>query len=269
MKIISNKSKLLKHIHRNENLGLVPTMGGIHSGHISLINKSIHQCAKTIVTIFINKPQFNKKNDYIKYPRIIKKDISKLKKLKINYLYLPSAKQIYPDGVNKKIKITAFSKKLCGKSRPGHFVAVVDVIERFIKLIKPKKIYLGEKDMQQLKIIEDFTKKNYPEIKIIPCKTIREKNGIACSSRNILLSSKEKNIASGVFKLLSNNKRKIIKKILPLRILKQKIYSLGVNKIDYIKILDINKINMPYKKNKNYKIFIAYFLKSTRLIDNI
>ena len=110
---------------------------------------------------------------------------------------------------------------------------------------------------------------NYPEIKIIPCKTIREKNGIACSSRNILLSSKEKNIASGVFKLLSNNKRKIIKKILPLRILKQKIYSLGVNKIDYIKILDINKINMPYKKNKNYKIFIAYFLKSTRLIDNI
>ena len=131
-------------------------MGAIHIGHISLIKKSISQCNKTIVTIFINKPQFNRKSDYKKYPRVIKKDISIIKKLKVDYLFLPKVNQIYPDGPNKNIKISALGKKLCGKFRPKHFEAVVDVIDRFIKIINPKKIYFGEKDMQQLKIIQEF-----------------------------------------------------------------------------------------------------------------
>ena len=105
-----------------------------------------------------------------------------MKRLKIDYLYIPSNKQIYPKGTNKKIKISAFRKKLCGAQRPGHFEAIVDVIERFIKIIHPKKIYLGEKDMQQLKIIENFVKKKYTNVKIVGCKTIREKNGVAYSS---------------------------------------------------------------------------------------
>ena len=159
MKIISDKNSLIKFAHSEKNLGFVPTMGAIHRGHTSLVKKSINECDKTIVSIFINKPQFNKKSDFQKYPRILKKDISILKKLKVDYLYLPTEKQIYPDGPNKNIKISSFGKKLCGKFRPGHFEAVVDVIERFIKIIKPKKIYFGEKDMQQLKIIESFVKK--------------------------------------------------------------------------------------------------------------
>jgi len=203
MKTISNKSKLIKFTHYEKNLGLVPTMGAIHQGHISLIEKCISQCEKTIVSIFINKPQFNKKSDFQKYPRLLKKDISILKKFKVDYLYLPSVNQIYPNGSNKNIKISSFRKKLCGKFRPGHFEAVVDVIDRFIKIIKPKNIYFGEKDMQQLKIIEDFIKKNNYKIKVIGCKTIREKNGIACSSRNFLLSSNEKIIASKIYKLMT------------------------------------------------------------------
>ena len=146
MKIILNKNKLLRLIKAKKNLGFVPTMGGIHFGHISLIKKSISQCDMTIVSIFINKPQFNRKKDFKMYPRVLSKDIAILKKLKIDFLYLPSVKQIYPKGVNKKIKISSFSKKLCGKFRPGHFKAVVDVIDRFIKIIRPQKIYLGEKD---------------------------------------------------------------------------------------------------------------------------
>ena len=269
MKIISDKNKLVKFIQSEKNLGFVPTMGAIHHGHISLIRKSINQCDKTIMSIFINKPQFNKESDFQKYPRVLKKDISILKKLKVDFLYLPTVNQIYPSGSNKNIKISPFGKKLCGKFRPGHFEAVVDVIERFIKIIKPKKIYFGEKDMQQLKIIEDFVKKKHIKVKVVRCKTIREKNGIAYSSRNFLLSLKEKKIASKIYKLLIYKKKFLFKNKLPLKILKKKILKLGVNKIDYIEILDINKLTKPFKKNKKYKIFISYYLGSTRLIDNI
>ena len=269
MKIITTKKQLTKFVLMQKNLGFVPTMGAIHIGHISLIKKSIKQSDKTIVTIFINKPQFNKKNDFLKYPRMLNKDISILAKLKVNYLYLPSKNQIYPDGPSNNIKISAFGKKLCGKYRPGHFKAIVDVIDRFIKIIRPAKIYLGEKDMQQLKIIEHFVSKNYSNIKVVGCKTIREKNGIALSSRNYLLSAKEKIIASKIFKLLFNKKKKLIKNKSSLKIVKRMIFTLGARKIDYIKVLDVNKLIVPFKREKKYKIFIAYYLGSTRLIDNI
>tara|TARA_Y100000590_G_scaffold364670_1_gene423196 strand:+ start:269 stop:1078 length:810 start_codon:yes stop_codon:yes gene_type:complete len=269
MKIFLSKNRLIKYINSEKNLGFVPTMGSIHSGHISLIKKSISQCNKTIVTIFINKPQFNHKKDFKKYPRNFKKDKSILKKLKVDYLYIPQNREIYPKGPNKKIKINKFKNKLCGKTRPGHFKAVVDVVDRFIKIIKPKRIYFGEKDMQQLKIVEDFIKKNHPSTKVISCKIIREKNGIAYSSRNLLLSKKEKEIASKIYYLLRNNKKKLILNGLNLKKLKKNIISIGANKIDYIQIFDINKIIKPFKRKKVYKVFVAYYLRTTRLIDNI
>jgi len=269
MKILLNKNKLIKFIKNEKNLGFVPTMGCIHKGHISLIKKSNSQCDKTVVTIFINKPQFNRKSDYQRYPRTLGRDIKVLKKLKIDYLYIPSTKQIYPNGPNKKIKISVFGKKLCGKHRPGHFEAIVDVVERFIKIINPKKIYLGQKDMQQLKIIEHFVKKKYNKIKIIGCNTIREKNGIAYSSRNFLLNIKEKKIASKVYKLILSKKRYLVENKISVNMIKNKILRLGVSKIDYIKILDINRLVDKNTRSKKIKIFIAYYLRSTRLIDNI
>ena len=269
MKIISHKNKLAKFIKNEKNLGFVPTMGGIHLGHISLIKRSIRECRKTLVTIFINKPQFNRNYDFKKYPRRIKEDIKNLKKLKIDFLYLPKEKEIYPKGQNKNIKISSLKKILCGKNRPGHFEAVADVIDRFIKIIKPKKIYFGEKDYQQLKIIELFIKKNHPETKVISCKTIRENNGIALSSRNYLLTVYQKKLAEKIFYTLLKEKNKLIKNKLSILDLKKKIYNLGVNKIEYIELLNINKLIRPYKKIKKYRIFIAYFLGSIRLIDNI
>ena len=188
MKIFSHKKELEKLVHSEKNLGFVPTMGSFHKGHISLIKKSIHMCRKTLVSIFVNKPQFNNKSDFNKYPRNLKKDISLLKRNKVDFLYMPTHKEIYPKGPNKKIKISSFGKKLCGKHRPGHFEGVVDVIDRFLKIIKPNKIFLGNKDLQQLKIIEEFIIRKKIKTKVIGCKNIREKNGIACSSRNYLLT---------------------------------------------------------------------------------
>jgi pantoate--beta-alanine ligase len=269
MKIILSKKKLIQILKEEENLGFVPTMGGIHKAHIYIIKKSISLCKKTIVTIFVNKPQFNETTDYKKYPRNIKKDISILRKSKVDYLYLPTTKQIYPSGPNRNIKISSFGKRLCGKSRPGHFKAVVDVIDRFIKIINPNKIFLGEKDMQQLKIIEEFINKNQIKTKVIRCKTIREKNGVACSSRNFLLSKNDFIIASKVYELLYKSKKLLIMKKNILKKVKNKIFQFGVKKIDYIELIDINKQTRPFKKNKKYKLFVAYYLGSTRLIDNI
>jgi len=269
MKIIRSKNKLKKLIYNEKDLGFIPTMGAIHIGHISLIKRSISQCSKTIVSIFINEPQFSRKDDFKRYPRILKRDIQILRKLKINYLYLPKKNQIYPHGQNKNIKISSFSKKLCGKFRPGHFKAIVDVVDRFIKIIKPKKIFFGEKDMQQLIIINHFIKKNYKKIKVVGCKNIREKNGVACSSRNFLLTLEQKKIASKVYKFLKIKKIDLIKNKINLKSIKRKIYKLGATKIDYLEILDINKLIRPYFKNNKYKIFIAYYLDRIRLIDNI
>ena len=269
MKIISKKKLLSKFTHNKKSLGFVPTMGGIHEGHLSLIERSINECKKTIVSIFVNKQQFNSRKDFVKYPRVLKGDIIKLKKLKIDILYLPKHKDIYTKGYNKKIKISSFKRKLCGKFRSGHFEGVADVIDRFLKIINPSKIYFGEKDLQQLKILEDFIRKNHPDCKVVACKTIREKNGIACSSRNILLNNTEKDIASKIFKIIKSNKKKLIQKKIKVYEIKNTLYSMKVKKIDYIEILDINKIIKPFKKIAKYKIFYAYYLNKTRLIDNI
>ena len=268
MKILFKKREVVKLIANKKNLGFVPTMGAIHIGHISLFKRSLSECDKTIVSIFINKPQFSKKRDYEKYPRSLKEDINKLKKLNIDYFYIPSHNEIYPHGINKKIKINKFSKNLCGKYRPRHFESVVDVIDRFIKIINPLKIYFGEKDMQQLLLIKDFVKKKYKKIKILGCKTIRERSGIPYSSRNLLLSTKDKKIASNIFNFLFKRKKLIINKKIKINEIRDKIFSLGARKIDYIKIIDINKIIRPYISKNKYKIFIAYYLNSIRLIDN-
>lgn len=269
MKIISEINQLKKLLKNNKNLGFVPTMGGLHKGHEHLIRRSLFLCHKTIVSIFINKHQFNKKSDLDLYPRMESKDIAYLKKLDVDYVYIPTNKQIYPRGPTKKIKIHKFENELCGKFRPGHFKAVVDVIDRFIKIIKPKKIFLGEKDMQQLKIIQSFVHKKYKYINVIGCKTVRNRNGVPYSSRNFALSKTDLNMASLVYKFIFKSKKSILTKKLSMTFLKKKIKKIGINKIDYIEILDINKIVKPYIKKNKKRIFISYYIKKTRLIDNI
>ena len=269
MKILSNKKKIIEVLNSKKNIGFVPTMGSIHKGHISLIKKSINLCNKTVVSIFVNKPQFNKILDYHKYPRNLKKDINILRNNKVDYLYLPKDKEIYPNGSNKKIKISKVKKILCGKYRPGHFEAVVDVVDRLIKIIKPQKIFLGEKDMQQLKIIEEFLIKNKIETKVISCKIIREKNGLAYSSRNNLLKSSQKKIASNVYSYLLKKKRNLMKNKKLIKIIKKKLILLGINKLDYLEMKKISSFNNQCKENNRSRLFISYYLGNVRLIDNI
>ena len=271
MKIFKNKLSLQKEISKDNCLSFVPTMGGLHKGHLSLIKKAKKYKCKICVSIFINPTQFNKKNDYKDYPRNIKSDIKKLKKLKVNYLYLPTYTDIYSFKTENKIYIDKFSKQLCVKFRKGHFEGVVNVVNRFMEIIKPKYIYLGIKDFQQLTLIEKHIKKNEINTKVIKCKTIREKNGVACSTRNLNLNNKQFAIASNIYKYLYSLSKKIKKnyKLFKINSIKKDLISLGANKIDYIEFLNIKNFNNNKSIKNRFRLFIAYYINNIRLIDNI
>ena len=271
MKIFKDKQSLKKELSIVKNLSFIPTMGGLHDGHLSLIKKAKKYKMKILVSIYINPKQFNKISDYKNYPRNLIKDVTVLKNSKINYLYLPSKNDIYGFKSNNKIFIDKFSKQLCGKFRKNHFNGLIDVVNRFLEIIKPKYIFLGIKDFQQLQLIRKHLLKRKIKTKIIECKTIREKNGVACSSRNNNLSKKDFKIASKIYFYLNKLKKKLKNnsKYFKANKIKKNIYNLGANRIDYIKYININKFQLPRSSKKKYKIFIAYNLKKVRLIDNI
>ena len=268
MKTLLNNNDLIEALNYTQNLGFVPTMGCLHNGHISLIKKSQRVCNRTIVSIFINPTQFNNKNDYKNYPRNIKKDLSILRKLKVDYVYLPKKKDIYDSNNKFKFKLDKKDKILCAKHRKGHFEGVINIMNRLTEKINPHRVFMGEKDFQQLYLVKKYLKKY--KHRIISCKTIREKNFVALSSRNLNLKNKEFNkaglIAKNLFyfkKSLSheNNLDKLLKEK---KIQLTKIHNI---KIDYLELRNLNNLKKSNKIN-NSKLFIAYYLKKIRLIDN-
>ena len=186
MKILKNVFELNKAVKNYKNVGFVPTMGGIHKGHVSLIKISQKNNKETIVSIFVNPTQFNQKKDFKNYPRNIRKDISILKKLKVNYLFLPEVNEIYKNKM-KNFKLNKSDKILCAKYRKGHFEGVLNVMNRLLSIVKSKHVYMGEKDFQQYVLIKRILGKKY-KINIVGCPTIRENNKIALSTRNKLLN---------------------------------------------------------------------------------
>jgi pantoate--beta-alanine ligase len=271
MKIFKDKHTLQKEILKTKGISFVPTMGGLHKGHISLIKQSKKFKLKTLVSIFVNPKQFNKKSDFRSYPKNTKEDIKQLKKLKINYLYIPTFKDIYGFKPRKKVFLDKFSKKLCGKFRKGHFEGVLNVVNRFIEIIKPRYIYLGKKDYQQLYLIKKHIEKRQIKSKIIECKTIRENNGIACSSRNSNLNKNQIKIASNIFHYLINLKKKIKNNydLFNINKIKKDLINLGASKIDYLENYNMKNFKKIKRSNKKFNLFVAYYIKKTRLIDNI
>ena len=270
MKLIRKISDLNKAIENNFGLGFVPTMGGLHNGHKSLIKLSKKKCKKTLVSIFVNPKQFNNILDYKNYPNNLSNDIKLLKRLNVDFVYLPIAKEIFKDKKISKIKLLKSQKILCAKYRRGHFEGVLDVMSRFIKVIQPKYVFMGEKDYQQFYLVKKFLEHKY-NTTIILCKTIRNKKGTALSTRNFHLNqSNMKNAAFITNKLknlkneISNNKvnaNKLVKNLKIKLIQKFKI------KIDYLEVR--NTINLSSNiKNNDFKIFIAYYINDIRLIDN-
>ena len=269
MKTLLNDDDLNEALKNVSNLGFVPTMGSLHKGHISLIKQSINKTRKTLVSIYINPKQFNNKKDFKKYPKNIKKDLSILKSLKVDFVYLPKTKDIYNKKRLKKIKLKRKDKILCAKYRKGHFEGVLDIMDRLVKKIKPKYVFMGLKDFQQFYLVKNYIEKKY-ECSVFACKTIRNKNKLALSSRNFLLNKKDLNKAERLsvdfFKLKKklaklNNKKKFLHNT---KIKLSKKYNVN---IEYLELR--NKKNLKETNNIKFSnLFVAYYLKKIRLIDN-
>ncbi len=270
MKLFTNKIKLEKEIKNINNISFVPTMGALHRGHESIIKKSTRESKKTIVSIYINPKQFNSKSDFDNYPKTFKKDFKILKKFKVKYCFKPNYKDLFNFKTKNKIFLDKFSKRLCGRFRKGHFRGVLDVVNRFIEIIKPKKIYLGEKDYQQLILIQKHIKRYKIKTKIIPCKTIRDKNYIAYSSRLKKLNKYEKLKLIKIIKVLKNYKRNLSMQKFTHNFnkIKKQILSVGIKKIDYIEIIDLKTLRKPKKNKKKFKLFFAFYIGKVRFIDN-
>ena len=270
MKIILNNRHLSKALRPFNDIGFVPTMGGIHEGHISLIKKSIKSNKKTIVSIFVNPKQFNNVKDFKTYPANIKKDLAILKKIKkLDFIYIPKFKDVYENKKKSEIRIEKKYKILCAKFRKGHFEGVLDVMNRLTKLIKSKKIFMGKKDFQQLFLVKNFIESRF-NTKVIGCKTIRNRNKLALSSRNFLLKGNELNDVEKISKNFLNLKNKIkhTKSINQfLQKTKKDFEKLFNIKIEYLENRNTNDLSLSNKYNGS-KIFLAYYYKDVRLIDN-
>jgi len=269
MKLIKLKTDLIKAIEFDKILGFVPTMGSLHEGHKALIKSSKKNCNRTLVSIFVNPTQFNNKKDYETYPKNLKKDLNYLKKLKVDYVYLPTIEQVYWKK-NDKIKLNKSQNILCAKFRKGHFEGVLDVLDRFVELISPQKIFMGEKDFQQFFLVKNYIENKY-NTKVHLCKTIRAKNKLALSSRNSLLNKKSF-IESGLItkKLLklkneiSRNRKNYKKLIFNLKKELSKSFDI---KIEYLECRNMQNLSTNIL-NKPFKLFVAYYIDNVRLIDN-
>ena len=271
MKVLLNNQTLNKELRHFNDIGFVPTMGGIHKGHISLIKKSKKLCKKTIVSIFINPKQFNNKKDFKTYPNNIKKDLLIIKKIKgVDFVYIPKFKDIYNYKRKSKIILYKKDKILCAKFRKGHFEGVLDVMDRLTNLIKPNKIFMGNKDFQQLFLVKKYLKKKY-NADVIGCKTIRNKDKLALSSRNYLLSKKNLALASKITKkliILKKNIRFKKNKNKYLLIIKKDLQKYFKIKIDYLELRDVNNLKLSNNIDES-RLFVSYYLNKVRLIDNL
>ncbi len=266
MKILKNVFELNKAIKNYKNVGFVPTMGGIHRGHESLIKISQKNKKETLVSIFVNPTQFNQKKDFTNYPRNIKNDISILRKLKVNYLFLPEVNEIYKNKM-KNFKLNKSDKILCAKYRKGHFEGVLNVMNRLLSIVKSKYVFMGEKDFQQYMLVKRILGKKY-KINIVGCPTIRESNKIALSTRNKLLKKSSIKIASKIAVKMDKLKRlSRTDKSVNLSKYKDKLESKFKIKIDYLEFRDEKKLQLNYFRSK-YRLFIAYYINGVRLIDN-
>jgi pantoate--beta-alanine ligase len=291
--IILNRVQELENylnIVRNEgkNIGFVPTMGALHAGHIALIHKSREQNDITVCSVFVNPTQFNDPNDLNKYPRTLEADSRMLEKAGCDILFAPAVSDIYTQQElelklkkiedkswteGKDINFGQLDKVMEGKHRPGHFNGVVQVVSKLFRIVKPERAYFGQKDFQQLAIIRSMTKQLGLDVEIIPCPIVREKDGLAMSSRNTRLSDEERKAAPLIYKILLKVKElsghKTISELN--EFVKEKIGSEPLMKLEYFEIADPETLQpiADLSKAKSAVACIALKLGDIRLIDNI
>lgn len=255
-------------------IGFIPTMGALHEGHLSLINKAKTENSIIVISIFVNPTQFDKKEDLKKYPRTLEKDLALLKTVGCDIVFAPSVEQIYIDTiVASHFKFDGLEFEMEGKYRKGHFDGVGTIVKRLFEIVKPTKAYFGEKDFQQLQIIKKLVKKNNIPVQIIGCEIYRENDGLAMSSRNTRLTIVQRKEAPIIYEVLKNAKQKFkdysITEVI--KWVENEFVKNSILELEYFEIANVETLKSAKRKSKKstYRAFIAVFAGNIRLIDNI
>jgi pantoate--beta-alanine ligase len=206
VRVVKNKVDLQHALAGQVGLrGFVPTMGALHEGHMSLVQKSISECDFTAVSIFVNPRQFDSKEDLQNYPRAIEDDLKALEQVGVDLCFLPESAEIYSSNDHFEIRETSgYSNKFCGADRPGHFEGVLTVVMKLLNLVGPDRMYMGEKDYQQLQLVKQMTAAFFMDVEVVGVPTARESSGLAMSSRNLRLSPEDQHKAAALFRGLSS-----------------------------------------------------------------
>jgi len=273
-KTIKSLQSNLSLIDKSKTLGLVPTMGALHEGHLSIIKKAKKENDFVVVSIFVNPTQFDKKEDLIKYPITLENDLKLLKAVSCDFVFNPTASEIYNSDVkSESFDFEGLEKVMEGAFRSGHFDGVGTIVKKLFEIINPNKAYFGEKDYQQLQIIKKMVDINNLSVQIIPCEIFREADGLAMSSRNVRLNTAQRNAAPLIYKTLLKSKElfpekdiNFVKNFVKNEFEKNQILSLEYFEIADSELLTSTKVKIH---NKKYRAFIAVFAGAVRLIDNI
>ncbi|MCK9604039.1 MAG: pantoate--beta-alanine ligase [Candidatus Omnitrophica bacterium] len=276
MQIIRNPKKLSeilkKYRSKGKAIGLVPTMGALHEGHLSLLRQARRENNIVVASIFVNPTQFGPGEDFSRYPRPAAKDISCCRKGGVNFIFYPSVKDMYPQGFSTFVTVEGLSSVLCGEHRPGHFRGVATVVAKLFNIVQPDSAYFGQKDAQQAIIIKRMVADLNIPVKVRVMPTIRDKEGLALSSRNVYLSLAQRHdalVLSGALKLARHLFKSGVKdsaKIIGS--MKKMIKGKKSAKIDYVAIVDLNNLKPIKKISDNCLITLAVRIGKTRLIDN-
>jgi len=265
------RKKISEYKKNNKSIGLVPTMGALHKGHVSLIESSKKSCDITVVSVFVNPIQFGPNEDFHKYPRPIEQDIKICEEVEVDILFNPAVEEIIGDNLKTFVDISDLGDNLCGAKRPGHFRGVATIVSKLFNITTPNRAFFGKKDIQQLYIIKKMVEDLNFNIEIIPCSIIREADGLAMSSRNRYLSEKER-----IDSLVINRTLKEAVKLIEdgeinsknvISFFENKIKEINSAKIDYVNVVNENMKNVELIEKGNI-IAIAVYIGKTRLIDN-
>lgn len=257
-------------------VGLVPTMGALHDGHLSLIRKSVETCDKTVVSIFVNPTQFGPSEDLEKYPRTLEADLKMCEENGVDLVFSPSVEEMYGEGQNTNDFFTYvvppffYTNKLCGKSRIGHFDGVCTVVAKLFNIVQPDYAFFGQKDAQQLVIIKKMVKDLNIPVQVISCPIIREENGLALSSRNKYLSEKDKQEALALNKILTNIKLCYNKGITDVKALSETAFAFlnEHHELEYLEFIDRSTLESKIIADDDTLVLIAVRINNVRLIDN-
>ena len=270
-KTLAVKIESLK--RRRKTIGFVPTMGYLHEGHLSLMRRARKDADRVVVSIFVNPIQFGPKEDFRRYPRDLKRDLGLCKKEKVDIVFIPQVDAMYRNGFSTYVNVENLTNRLCGASKPGHFKGVTTVVAKFFNIVRPDVVYFGQKDAQQVIAIKKMIEDLDMPIKIRMMPIVREKDGLAMSSRNLYLSAEERRQALSLYRSLKlakdlrkkgeRNPKKIANRM-------RKVITAEKNpKIDYISIVDLENLKDVDRIPRKALVALAVRIGKTRLIDNV